>query len=82
MSPSLLSNLHPESLETPLKRGAGRVSHGEGMEAVPLGWVPSLEGVHGAVGTLALFAFKRQHCHGWERKKSSYEMVVGWLSTE
>ena len=81
MSTGLLSNLHPELLGLPLKCRAGRDSHGEGTRVVPLGSVPSLEGVRGAgsgVGsTPALFAFERQHRHGWERRSLPVRCLSG-----
>lgn len=65
------------SLDPPLKCGAGRDSRGEGAGVVPLGSVPSLEGVHGAGSTPALFAFERQPHHGWERKSLPVRYLLG-----
>ena len=77
VSPGLLSDLHSELLQLPWKCGAGRDSCGEGTGAVPLGSVPSLEGVHGPGSTPALFAFEHQHRHGWERSSLPVRCLLG-----
>lgn len=53
----------------------------EGTGAGLLGLVPSLEGTRGAGSgagsTPILFAFERQHRHGWERKSLPVTCLLG-----